>query len=193
MNFKSIGKNVTISPKASIYRPEMIEIGDNVRIDDFCIISAGDGGIKIGNFVHIACYVSMIGAGRIELEDFAQVGSKSIIMSSSDDFSGGYLVGPCVPEEYRNVNNSPVTLKMGAVLGAMVIVLPGVTIGYNTAVGAMSLVRHDLEENKLYCGNPLRLLKDRPDNLPKSDYFDQMEWYKEGFVTKDSFNPLCKK
>lgn len=190
MNFKSIGKNVTISPRASIYRPEMIEIGDNVRIDDFCIISAGDGGIKIGNFVHIACYVSMIGAGRIELEDFAQVGSKSIIMSSSDDFSGGYLVGPCVPEQYRKVTSLPVTLKMGAVLGAMVVVAPGVTIGENVAVGAMSFVRHDLEASKLYAGNPLKLLRDR---LPESEYIDQMDWYKEGFVTKDSWNPLSKK
>lgn len=193
MTFKSIGQNVFISPKASIYRPEMIEIGDNVRIDDFCILSAGDGGIKIGNHVHIACFVSMIGKGRIELEDFAQVGSKSIIMSSSDDFNGGYMVGPCVPDEYRNVNNDPVTLKMGAVLGAMVIVLPGVTIGVNAAVGAMSLVRYDLDGHKLYAGNPLRTLRDRPEKLEDSEYFDQMEWYRNEFVTRDSFNPLCKR
>lgn len=39
IGFKSCGKNVLISRKASIYSPAKIEIGDNVRIDDFCILS----------------------------------------------------------------------------------------------------------------------------------------------------------
>ena len=51
MGFKSIGENVLISDKASIYGVKNIEVGSNVRIDDFCIISAGEGGIKIGNYV----------------------------------------------------------------------------------------------------------------------------------------------
>ena len=53
MGFKSIGENVFISDKASIYGVKNIEIGSNVRIDDFCIISAGDGGIKIGDYVPV--------------------------------------------------------------------------------------------------------------------------------------------
>ena len=39
IGFKRIGENVLISRKASIYQPELIEIGNNVRIDDFCILS----------------------------------------------------------------------------------------------------------------------------------------------------------
>jgi serine acetyltransferase len=39
IGFKSIGENVLLSSKASIYGPENIEIGNNVRIDDFCILS----------------------------------------------------------------------------------------------------------------------------------------------------------
>ena len=41
--FKSIGKNVKISSDARIYGPENISIGNNVRIDDFAIISATNG------------------------------------------------------------------------------------------------------------------------------------------------------
>lgn len=43
IGFKSLGKNVLISDKSSIYSPENISIGNNVRIDDFCILSAGGG------------------------------------------------------------------------------------------------------------------------------------------------------
>ena len=37
LGFKSLGQNVLISDKASIYSPELISIGSHVRIDDFCI------------------------------------------------------------------------------------------------------------------------------------------------------------
>lgn len=48
--FKFVGKNVKISDKASIYNFDQISIGDNSRIDDFCVIS---GKVKIGRNVHI--------------------------------------------------------------------------------------------------------------------------------------------
>ena len=56
-----IGRNVLISRKASIYGSENIEIGENVRIDDFCILS---GKIKLGNNVHIASGTYLWGGQR---------------------------------------------------------------------------------------------------------------------------------
>ena len=53
IGFKSIGINVNISKKISIYNPEFISIGNNVRVYDFCILSASNNGITIGNYVHI--------------------------------------------------------------------------------------------------------------------------------------------
>ena len=105
IGFKSLGENVLISDKASIYGASNIEIGSNVSIDDFCIISSGDGGIIIGNYVHIACYAHLIGSGQIIVEDHAQISGKVSIYSSSDDFSGEFLIGPTVPKEMTNVKN----------------------------------------------------------------------------------------
>ena len=51
VGFKKLGKNIKVSDKASIYNPELIELGDYSRIDDFCVIS---GKINIGRFVHVA-------------------------------------------------------------------------------------------------------------------------------------------
>jgi galactoside O-acetyltransferase len=161
MKFKSIGRNVVISPKASIYRPENIEIGDDVRIDDFCILSAGEGGIKIGNNVHIACYSSFIGKGRIELKDRAQIAQRVYLMSSCDDFSGASLVGPCVPESLRNVTHADVTIGQDCVIGCNSVVFPGVTIGKNSAIGAMSLVKRNVPENVIYAGVPAKYIANR--------------------------------
>ena len=43
IGFKFLGNNVLISDKTSIYSPENISIGNNVRVDDFSILSAGEG------------------------------------------------------------------------------------------------------------------------------------------------------
>ena len=64
MGFASIGENVLISDRASFYNPSKISLGSNVRIDDFCVFSAGLGGISIGNYIHIAVYSLLIGAGK---------------------------------------------------------------------------------------------------------------------------------
>lgn len=167
IGFKRFGKNVLISNKCSIYNAKNISIGDNVRIDDFCILSAGDGEILIGSWVHIACYVSLIGKESIILEDYSQVGAKSSIYSSTDDFSGDYLVGPSIPDEYTNVKHGMVILRQFSVLGCNTVVLPHVTIGEGTAIGALSLVYKDLEPWKIYGGTPVKILKERSTGLFK--------------------------
>jgi galactoside O-acetyltransferase len=107
-NFKSLGKNVHISDKASFHNPANISIGDNTRIDDFCVLSAGEGGISIGSYVHIAVYTSLIGKGKITIENYANLSSKIAVYSSNDDYSGEYMTNPTIPEEFSNVNHGDV-------------------------------------------------------------------------------------
>ena len=110
LHFKYLGKNVKISDKASIYNAKNIHLDDNCRIDDFCILSAGFGGIYIGKYVHIAAYSSLIGAESITLADFSGISSRVSIYSSSDDYSGEFMPHPTIPDEFRNVDNRPVYL-----------------------------------------------------------------------------------
>ncbi|PSU67593.1 hypothetical protein CTM67_20550, partial [Photobacterium phosphoreum] len=58
IGFSSFGDNVLISKKASIYGASKIDIGNNVRIDDFCVLSCSNGKFNIGNYIHIAVSVS---------------------------------------------------------------------------------------------------------------------------------------
>src|SRR5690606_33100009 len=91
IGFADLGSNVFISNKVSIYNPGKIRIGSNVRIDDFCILSAGEGGIDIGNYVHISCYACLIGKANIKLHDYVAVSIKASIFSNTNDFSGDFL------------------------------------------------------------------------------------------------------
>ena len=101
MGFRCLGANVKISDKVSIYNPRKITVKNNVRIDDFCILSAGDDGIEIGNYVHIACYCSLIGSASIKLDDFVGISGRTSIYSSNDDYSGHFLSNPNIPEKYK--------------------------------------------------------------------------------------------
>lgn len=165
MGFKYIGKNVKISDKASIYNLAKITIGNNVRIDDFCILSAGVGGIEIGDFVHIACYCSLIGNARIHLGEFTGISGRVSIYSSNDDYSGNFLTNPNIPERFKNVTSQEVVLGKHALVGVGTIILPGVRIGEGAAVGAHSLVKKNCAPFMIYGGNPAMPIKERSRKL----------------------------
>jgi galactoside O-acetyltransferase len=154
--FKRLGREVRLSRKASIYNPANIEIGDFSRIDDFCVLSAGEGGISIGKHVHIAVFCSLIGNGRIELADYSNISSRVSIYSSNDDYSGEFMTNPTVPIQFTHVSHAPVTVGRHVIIGAGSIVLPGVTLHEGAGVGALSLVKQDCESFGMYAGSPAR-------------------------------------
>jgi acetyltransferase-like isoleucine patch superfamily enzyme len=169
IGLKTIGKNVLISRFARFYSPDKIEIGNNVRIDDFCILS---GEIKLRNYIHISAYSALYGKYGIEMEDFSGLSPRCTIFSSTDDFSGDFYIGPMIDQKYTNVYGGIVRIGKYSQLGCNCVVLPGVTIFEGVAVGAMSLVTEDLHSWKIYRGIPATYLKDRGTGLLKLDIVD---------------------
>jgi len=165
--FKHVGKHVLLSKKASIYNAANIEIGDYTRIDDFCVISAGEGGISIGRNVHIAVFSSIQGGARIHLGDFSGLSSRVSLYSSNSDYLGEYLTSPTVPVEFTNVTHSPVKLDKFVIIGSGSIVLPGVVIQEGSVVGALSLVKASCDPWGIYVGTPARRVGNRSNGLLK--------------------------
>lgn len=165
MGFSSVGDNVQISDRASFYGAAQISLGDNVRIDDFCVLSAGLGGISIGQHVHIAVYSSLIGAARIALGDFCNISSRVSIYSSSDDYSGATMTNPTVPDEYKNVHHAEVAIGRHVIIGCGSVILPGVTLEEGVAVGALSLIRTNCAAFGIYAGNPAQRIRERRRDL----------------------------
>lgn len=165
MGFAKVGRNVRISDKASFYGASRISIGDNSRIDDFCVLSAGEGGIELGSFVHIAPFCSLMGAGRIVLKDFSGLSSRVSIYSSSDDYSGRAMTNPTVPVDYTGVVHADVVFEPHVIVGAGSVVLPGVRLAKGVAVGALSLVKDSCNAFGIYSGQPARWVKDRRRDL----------------------------
>jgi len=161
----SVGSNVYISKNAQFYNASKIHIASNVRIDDFCIFSAGKGGISISEYVHIGCYSSFIGQGKISIAKFANISTRVSIFSSSDDFSGNSLTNPMIDKHYKLLINEPVTIQKHVIIGTNSTVLPGVIIGKGCAIGAHSLVKKSCAPFLIYAGVPVRKIGIRYRNL----------------------------
>lgn len=165
LGFLSVGENVQLSDRASFYGASRITVGNNTRIDDFCVLSAGEGGISIGDHVHLAIYSSLVGAGRITVSTFCNLSSRVAIYSSSDDYSGASMTNPTVPNEFTGVTHANVYLGKHVIVGCGSVILPGVTLEEGVAVGALSLVNRDCKAFGIYAGNPSRRIKERKRDL----------------------------
>ena len=165
LGLAGLGEDVLISKKTSLYNPGRISVGNHVRIDDFCVLSAGEGGIELGNYVHIAVFCSFIGGGKISFGDFTTTSARVSIYSSNDDYSGETLTNPTVPSRYKNVTIADVKIGKHVIIGSGTVVLPGVTIEEGAAIGALSLVNKNCPAFGMYGGVPVRRIGDRKRRL----------------------------
>lgn len=165
MGFAYVADDALISERAVFYGAERISIGSKTRIDDFCVISAGEGGVDIGRFIHIAVYCSLQGKGRIVMEDFSGLSSKCTVYSSSDDFSGKSLTNPCIPAEFRKFISGDVYLRKHVIVGTCSTIMPGVEIGLGSAIGAYSLVSKSIAPFSIAVGVPAKAVKRRKDDI----------------------------
>ncbi len=166
IGFRKIGKNIHISRKASIYTPELISIGNHVRIDDFCILS---GEITIGSYIHISAYTALYGKYGIVIDDFVTISGRVMVYSQNDDYSGDYLTNPTVPAEYTNVSGGTVHFKKHSIVGAGCIILPALTLGVGACLGGMSLLKTNIPDWEIYVGVPAKKKGIRSQKLLKAE------------------------
>lgn len=164
LGIKQFGKNVLISRNAILYSPSTLIIGDNVRIDDFCILS---GKITLGNYIHIAQFCGLYGGDSgIVMEDYTSLSSKCSIYAVSDDYSGESMTNPMIPMEYKPGSiDEKVVIGKYVAIGATSVVLPGVHLAEGSSFTAMSLCVRDSIEWTVNAGVPARRVKERSKKL----------------------------
>lgn len=173
IGLRSVGDNVHVSRKSSIYGASTISLGNDVRIDDFCIIS---GNIRIGNNVHIAAQTSLYGGtAGIIIDDYANISSRVGIFAISDDYSGLSMTNPTIPDKFKNVQNEAVHICRHVIIGTGCTVLPGVVLSEGAAFGAMTLIDHSSEPWSVNVGIPYRRIHDRERKILELTEIFEME------------------
>ena len=127
---RKIDESVTLLP------PFYVDFGKNIRIGKRCWIQQGctffdRGGITIGNDVFIAPKVNLI-----------------TINHDSD------------PENRSATYGRPIVIEDKVWIGINSTILPGVTVGYGSIVGANSVVTHNVSPYTVVGGNPAKFIKE---------------------------------
>lgn len=155
LGLKRFGDHVLIDRSCRLYGANNIVLGSNVRIDAFCVLSAGTQGISIGDFVHMSTGAAILGTGPVMIEDFVGISAHVCLFSSNDDYTGGAIANPMVPMRYRDVTNAPVTLRRHVVIGAQSVVLAGSELGLGASAGALTLIKGHVPEFTVVAGIPM--------------------------------------
>lgn len=159
---KACGKDVFISGRAEIRRPQLVSVGSHVAIDSGVYITTQ---AEIGDYIHLSPYITMIGGAKskVIVEDFVTIAAGSRIIAGSDKFMGEGFTSVTVPEEYRDaVDFSTIRFCRFAGVGTNAVIMPGVTIAEGSVIGACALVTKDTEPWTVYTGVPARPVKMRP-------------------------------
>lgn len=133
----TVGKRVTFYPDVTLFGDGPIVIGDNVSIGSGTLLYASKdgGGITIGSNTQIAaqCYII--------------------------DTDHGIKAGKPIREQQNTV--SPISIGEDAWIGADCKILKGSKIGDGAVIGAMSLVKGDIDNNSICVGIPAKTKKIR--------------------------------
>ncbi|MGH8131534.1 MAG: acyltransferase [Steroidobacteraceae bacterium] len=174
--FGAFGRNVIIGRNCVIRHPNRIFLGDNVTIDDDCLIDARGclaEGLRIGDGVIVSrgCTIKSK-HGDIRIERDVNIGGATQIISHSGVTigEGAAIAGACridggtfaledfakPPSERTPTSNGPIEIGAGSWLAMNVVVLDAVRVGASSVVSAGSVVTQPVEPRTVVQGNPAR-------------------------------------
>lgn len=148
--------------REALLRELFAEIGEGCYIEPPLHANWGGRHVHLGKHVYANFNLTLVDDTHITIGDYTMIGPNVVIAT------GGHPILPSLRQEGYQYN-APVHIGKNCWLGAGVIVVPGVTIGDNTVVGAGSVVTKDLPANVVAAGNPCRVL--RPINEHDEIYY----------------------
>jgi len=154
----AIGENVVIEHGALILKPERVKIGSNVYIGHYAILRGYDtNDLVIGNDTWIGQFCYINSAGGVEIGSRVGVGPYVKMMSSEHAEEGRD-----VPVLFCDLEFARVKVEDDSDIGMGAIILPGVTVGKGSIVGAGAVVTRDVEPYSIVAGVPARKIGERP-------------------------------
>lgn len=159
LGIKHFGKNALVSTDVRIFHPEKFSIGNNSRLDAFCIVT---GEVEIGDHVHIAPFCILSGPQGIKISDFVGIAARTSLYTNDADYDEGSMTNPTIPAEFRGQTKGSIVLDKHVLIGAQSVILPNSFLGKGSTYGAFSLISGKYDGWFVYAGIPVKKLKQRP-------------------------------
>ena len=138
--------------KTALLKEMFAEIGEGCYIETPFHANFGGRHVHFGKNVYANFNLTMVDDTHIYVGDYTMFGPNVTVATT------GHPIQPELREKGLQYN-MPVHIGRNCWLGAGVVVLPGVTIGDNTVIGAGSVVTKDVPANVVAVGNPCRVLR----------------------------------
>ena len=139
--------------REALLKEMFAELGENCYIEPPLRSNWGGRHVHFGKNVYANSNLTLVDDTHIYVGDYTMIGPNVTLATA------GHPILPALREEVYQFN-LPVRIGRNCWLGAGVIVLPGITIGDNTVVGAGSVVTRDLPSGVVAAGNPCRVLRE---------------------------------
>ena len=159
-DLKKLGKNSIIGKTVRIRYPELVSIGDNCIIDDFTYISTQ---LTLENYSHISSGCKFIGGKKssVTMDLLSTTAPNVVLAAGNDDYVSG-IGSPLVPNEFKgNSVYGQIHLNELTIIGSNSVILPNVSVGEGSTLGALSLANQDMESWSVYAGIPAKKIKNR--------------------------------
>ena len=142
-----------LDKRSEMLKEMLAEVGENCYIEPPFHSNWGGKHVHLGKNVYFNFNATLVDDTHIYIGDCTMLGPNVVIATA------GHPILPELREKALQFN-LPVHIGKNCWLGAGVIVLPGVTIGDNTVIGAGSVVTKDIPANVVAVGNPCKVLRD---------------------------------
>lgn len=158
--FGRVGRDVQVFEGALILKPDMIELDDGVRIDDYSRIEGGMG-LRIGKYVHIASFASILGGGRADIDDFSGIAQGARLITGTGHPFEERFPAPLPHADPYHRKRGRIVMGKYSFVAANAVVMTDITIGDGAVVGAGAVVTKDVEPWTVVAGVPARVIGSR--------------------------------
>ncbi len=148
--------------RAQLLKEMFADIGEDCYIEPPFYSNWAAMNVHFGKNVYANFGLTLVDDTHIYVGDYTMFGPNVVVATAGHPILPELRIDCC---QY----NIPVHIGKNCWLGAGVVVLPGVTIGDNSVIGAGSIVTHDIPDNVVAVGNPCKVL--RPINEHDKEYY----------------------
>lgn len=152
-----------LEKRRELLRRLFAEVGEGTYVESPYFGNWGGHHVHLGKSVYINAGLKLVDDTHIYIGDYTMLGPNVVLATA------GHPIDPQLREKALQYN-LPVRIGRNCWLGAGVIVMPGITIGDNSVIGAGSVVTRDIPANVVAVGNPCRVLR------PISEHDREFYW-----------------
>jgi acetyltransferase-like isoleucine patch superfamily enzyme len=160
MHKKGKGSLIRRPSRMDLFPYKKFELGRYSTVESYCVINNGAGDVIIGDRVRVG--IGSVIIGPVTMRNGSGLGQHVFLSGFNHGFSDGDK-----NSSEQELDMRPTIIEEEAHIGANSVVVPGITIGRRSQIGAGSVVTKDVPPFSVVVGNPAKVIKKYDDELKK--------------------------